>query len=201
MLGKTSIVGRMPLSGMQGFARSRGVRALQVCCSSKPKKNTLYNTEIHERAISILRNTQEFDFNWKIWTQRLGGTLVVSDEEHRGIVQQAAKDKNLSFGFSAGGLLFPFYVGVSAALQDAGLLTEETKLGGASAGSLIAACVKAGMPLDEITEHCMRLMHDCRVNGTRGRLGVSLFVIWLTYGSLHTLPLSYSFSYKLLIIT
>ena len=177
MLGNSSVVGRIELNGMRRLAASRGPKALQVCCSSNSKNNARINAENHERALSILRNTQEFDFNWKSWTQGLGGSLVISDEEHRGIVQQAAKEKNLSFGFSAGGLLFPFYVGVSAALQDAKILTNETKLGGASAGSLMAACVKSGMSMDEITEQCMRLMHDCRVNGTRGRLGVRSHII------------------------
>lgn len=112
---------------------------------------------------------------------------------------QAHREKTLSFGFSAGGCLFSYYVGVAAALQDAGVLTgaqpigpagargraafqaaalqaasaaprraaprllparpptseppsfgaEETKIGGASAGSLIAACIKSGMPMDQ----------------------------------------------------
>lgn len=125
--------------------------------------------DAHARAISVLQGARALD--WRALAARMGGTAVVSDEEHRGEVQAAARDGRLSFGFSAGGLLFPFYVGVSAALQDAGLLTEDTKLGGASAGSLIAACVKAGMSADEITEHCLRLMADCRAHGTRGRLG------------------------------
>ena len=124
---------------------------------------------LQERALSILTTPQQL--NWREFTEKLGGTLVISDDEHRDIVQQAARDKTLSFGFSAGGLLFPYYIGVAGALQDAGLLTDDTKLGGASAGSLIAACIKAGMPLDDVTEQCLRLMHDCRVHGTRGRLG------------------------------
>ena len=123
----------------------------------------------NSKSISTLRNTQQID--WKTFTHSLGGTLVVSDEDHRTLVQQAVKENNLSFGFSAGGLLFPFYCGVSSALQDAGLLTTETKLGGASAGSLIAACIHSGMSMDRIVESCIHLMHDCRSNGTRGRLG------------------------------
>ena len=66
---------------------------------------------------------------------------------------------------------FPYYIGSCGALQDAGVLREETRVAGASAGSLIAACVKAGMPLDDITAQCLRLMDDCRRNGSRGRLG------------------------------
>lgn len=102
---------------------------------------------------------------------RLGGTLVVSDAEHKDIVQRAHQEGTLSFGFSAGGTLFPYYIGVSGALQDGGVLTEHTKVAGASAGSLIAAVVKSGMPVDEVTEQSMRLMADLRQHGTRGRLG------------------------------
>lgn len=40
-----------------------------------------------------------------------------------------------------------------------------------TAGSLIAACIKSGMLMDDIAEQCLRLMHDCRTQGTRGRLG------------------------------
>jgi Patatin-like phospholipase len=136
---------------------------------SERLRGSLYNSDIHERAISTLRNSQEID--WRTFTEQLGGTLVVSDEEHRAVVQQAAKENNLSFGFSAGGMLFPYYCGVASALADGGLINDETKLGGASAGSLIAACIKSGMAFDEIINHCLRLMHDCRTNGTRGRLG------------------------------
>lgn len=119
---------------------------------------------------------------------------------------QAAREGNLSFGFSAGGCLFPYYVGVAGAMIDGGVLTgacpaascrpplcpppiiklsaalspccprcvsaEQVKVGGASAGSLLAACLKSGMPLDDVVEQNLRLMADLRAGGTRGRLGV-----------------------------
>ena len=37
----------------------------------------------------------------------------------------------MRFGFSAGGLLFPFYVGVCRGLEEAGYLSANTKLAGA----------------------------------------------------------------------
>lgn len=46
-----------------------------------------------------------------------------------------------------------------------------TKVGGSSAGSLLAVCLTSGMRLDDITEFSLRLMADCRLHGTRGRLG------------------------------
>lgn len=150
---------------LQLLSKARGI---QIACSSH-KYGKIFNTDVHERALSVLRGAQQLD--WPQWTSKLGGTLVVSDDEHRSFVQQAAREGNLSFGFSAGGCLFAYYIGVTGALQDAGVLNNNTKLGGASAGSLIAACVASKMPLDEITEQTMRLLHDCRLYGTRGRLG------------------------------
>ncbi len=45
---------------------------------------------------------------------------------------------------------------------------------GASAGSLIAACVNCGLPMDTVSNLCEDLMDDCRRHGTRGRLGILL---------------------------
>ena len=84
------------------------------------------------------------------------------------------KDQSVRFGFSAGGLLFPFYIGVCRGLEQAGYLSPETKLAGASAGSLIAACVNSGLSMDTVTRLCEDLMEDCREHGTRGRLGIVL---------------------------
>ena len=84
---------------------------------------------------------------------------------------QALHNGTLSFGFSAGGCLFPYYIGVAGGLMDAGILTADVKLGGASAGSLLATCIKSGMTLDAIVEQNQRLMADLRQGGTRGRMG------------------------------
>lgn len=48
---------------------------------------------------------------------------------------------------------------------------DQTPLAGASAGSLIAACHHSGLTPQTVTEACLVLADDCRVNGTRGRLG------------------------------
>ena len=48
---------------------------------------------------------------------------------------------------------------------------DRTPLAGASAGSLIAACYHSGLSTETVTEACLVLADDCRVNGTRGRLG------------------------------
>jgi len=51
------------------------------------------------------------------------------------------------------------------------IMTPETPVAGASAGSLIAACHHAGLTEKQVTEACWVLCDDCRRNGTRGRLG------------------------------
>lgn len=61
-------------------------------------------------------------------------------------------------------------MGVSSALQDLGLLTQDTPCAGASAGSLIATCVKSGLPLDTVLQASLALSADCRASGTRFRL-------------------------------
>eukprot|EP00210_Caulerpa_lentillifera_P008685 g8284.t1 len=76
----------------------------------------------------------------------------------------------IGFGFSAGGLLFPYFIGVASCLNDHGILTRDTKMAGSSAGSLISAFYHAGMSPEELMEGCLRVSHDCRLNGTRGRL-------------------------------
>jgi predicted acylesterase/phospholipase RssA len=67
---------------------------------------------------------------------------IGSIESAKGVVvsEKKEKDQSVRFGFSAGGLLFPFYIGVVKGLTTAGYMSERTKLAGASAGSLIAAC-------------------------------------------------------------
>jgi hypothetical protein len=65
---------------------------------------------------------------------------------------------------------------------------DKVKLGGASAGSLLAACIKSGMPLDSLVEQNMKLMHDLRQGGTRGRLGVRWGVLRCVPACLPALP-------------
>lgn len=97
-------------------------------------------------------------------------------EQHnsRLVAHESDRDLKVRFGFSAGGLLFPFYIGVCRGLEASGYMSERTKLAGASAGSLIAACVNSGLSMDTVAELCRDLMEDCRLHGTRGRLGIVL---------------------------
>lgn len=89
-------------------------------------------------------------------------------------VVEALKAGSLGFGFSAGGMLFPYYIGVVEALEELGIMTEDTKIGGASAGSLIAACYHSGIGTKAATDACLLLAAELRNNGTRGRLKSNL---------------------------
>mmetsp|Transcript_13610 Transcript_13610/g.34946 ORF Transcript_13610/g.34946 Transcript_13610/m.34946 type:complete len:330 (+) Transcript_13610:46-1035(+) len=80
----------------------------------------------------------------------------------------------LGFGFSAGGMLFPYLIGVVKELNEQGIMTDRTKVAGASAGSIVAVASASGLPMDEIMEACLELAHDYRSFGTRGRMGTQL---------------------------
>ena len=54
------------------------------------------------------------------------------------------------------------------------MCSEDTKIGGASAGSLIAATYHSGIGSKAATEACLTLAAELRKNGTRGRLKVLL---------------------------
>ena len=49
---------------------------------------------------------------------------------------------------------------------------EDTKIGGASAGSLIAACYHSGISPKDATTACLTLADQLRKSGTRGKLKV-----------------------------
>jgi hypothetical protein len=108
---------------------------------------------------------------------------------HYARLVRAFKRGRLGFGFSAGGLLFPYYAGVISEFRrlgvmpasggnDAGGLASSSNttphLAGASAGALIAAVANAGVPLPVVEEACIELAADCLANGTPGRLGPAL---------------------------
>mmetsp|Transcript_23632 Transcript_23632/g.65551 ORF Transcript_23632/g.65551 Transcript_23632/m.65551 type:complete len:299 (-) Transcript_23632:95-991(-) len=82
--------------------------------------------------------------------------------------------EDLGFGFSAGGMLFPYLIGVMSGLREEGVMTDRTKVAGSSAGSIVAVASASGLTADEIMEACLELAHDYRINGTRGRMGERL---------------------------
>eukprot|EP00193_Tetraselmis_chui_P019547 CAMPEP_0177775074 /NCGR_PEP_ID=MMETSP0491_2-20121128/13883_1 /TAXON_ID=63592 /ORGANISM="Tetraselmis chuii, Strain PLY429" /LENGTH=322 /DNA_ID=CAMNT_0019293569 /DNA_START=50 /DNA_END=1018 /DNA_ORIENTATION=+ len=85
---------------------------------------------------------------------------------------QAAHE--LGFGFSAGGMLFPYLIGVVKQLNEEGVMTDRTKVAGSSAGAIVAVSSASGHSMDYVLEACLELAHDYRSFGTRGRMGTQL---------------------------
>jgi len=76
-----------------------------------------------------------------------GPPVAARDPAKSARIRQAFLDETLSFGFSAGGLMFPYYVGVVSALEEMGVLRRPHQLAGASAGSLVAAAFNSGLDM------------------------------------------------------
>ncbi|CAG9462027.1 unnamed protein product [Pedinophyceae sp. YPF-701] len=75
----------------------------------------------------------------------------------------------VGFGWSAGGLCFPYYVGVLDTLRRAGV-ADQAHMAGASAGALIAGLHGADVPTETIVDGMHHLYADLRAKGTYGRL-------------------------------
>ena len=76
-------------------------------------------------------------------------------------------------GFSGGGLLFPYYLGVIAALRAHGRLHPtgpSLPCAGSSAGSLAAALAVSGVDTSLIAQKLSEYLHDLRTRGTPGRM-------------------------------
>jgi hypothetical protein len=101
---------------------------------------------------------------------------------------------SLAFGFSAGGLLFPYYIGIISGLDDLSITSPgKTNIAGASAGSLIAGCYHAGIPVSGIMEATMELItmvctaiDSCIMLLCSPRLQY-LRILWLVVVSMHIL--------------
>ncbi|KAI8468886.1 MAG: acyl transferase/acyl hydrolase/lysophospholipase [Monoraphidium minutum] len=100
-----------------------------------------------------------------------GGVTSVSLKDPAKLerIRSAFKNGTLGFGFSAGGLMFPYYVGVVSSLQEMGVLGRPHQLAGASAGSLIAAAFNAGLDMSVVEESMILFGEDCLANGTQHR--------------------------------
>ena len=60
--------------------------------------------------------------------------------------------EGMGFGFSAGGLLFPYFVGNAAALRRLGLVREDTVFAGSSACSLISSFMACDFDPEALVE-------------------------------------------------
>eukprot|EP00892_Ulva_mutabilis_P006036 jgi/Ulvmu1/3804/UM018_0014.1 len=98
---------------------------------------------------------------------------VANGKEHPAVV--AFRNERLALGFSAGGLMFPYYIGIISSLSDLGIIQQsKTPIAGASAGSLIAACFHAGLPPGSLMEATLELAAALRKSGTYANLGPTL---------------------------
>ncbi|KAG1679503.1 hypothetical protein FOA52_011103 [Chlamydomonas sp. UWO 241] len=78
----------------------------------------------------------------------------------------------LGLGFSAGGFLYCYHLGVLWELERLGVLTGPgcLPMAGASAGSLAIATYNSGVTRERATQAYKHLAADCRASGTPGRL-------------------------------
>lgn len=86
-------------------------------------------------------------------------------------LRQAVQQGDLGLGFSAGGFLYPYFLGVLWELRDLGLLRGQVKMAGASAGSLAVATYNCGLTVEQTMSALLAFAADCRAKGTRLRLG------------------------------
>mmetsp|Transcript_16773 Transcript_16773/g.33087 ORF Transcript_16773/g.33087 Transcript_16773/m.33087 type:complete len:303 (-) Transcript_16773:232-1140(-) len=77
---------------------------------------------------------------------------------------------SLNFSFSGCGWLTPWHWGAADGLMSRGLLTQSSLVAGASGGSVAAATVAAGIPIDDCIESFRRQSQLCMKHGTIGRI-------------------------------
>lgn len=87
---------------------------------------------------------------------------------------KAYKAGSLGVGFSGGGFLLPYHLGVAARFKELGIITPKTNVSGASAGSLTAVLSCTDMSLEDIRSHLREFAVDCRSGGTAGRFTIVL---------------------------
>ncbi|MEW5301831.1 MAG: hypothetical protein WDW36_004666 [Sanguina aurantia] len=95
-------------------------------------------------------------------------------EERSSAVKRALESGELGFGFSAGGFLFPYYLGILWQLSELGLLRGRVRMAGASAGSLAIATYNSGLTVQAATDALFSFAADCRAKGTHFRIGLLL---------------------------
>ncbi|KAG2433513.1 hypothetical protein HYH02_012631 [Chlamydomonas schloesseri] len=87
-------------------------------------------------------------------------------------VKRGLETGTLGFGFSAGGFLYPYHLGVLWELHELNILKDyKVQMAGASAGSLAVATYNCGLEPEKATQALHEFAENCRANGTRYRLG------------------------------
>lgn len=89
-------------------------------------------------------------------------------------VREALQAGRLGYGFSAGGFLYPYHLGVLWELKEMGVLRDKALLAGASAGSLAVAVYNCGIDVPDATAHLLDFAKEMRRDGTRFRLDATL---------------------------
>jgi len=103
---------------------------------------------------------------------RTGAALGASQETKtlNWDLEEVPIKEGLGFGFSAGGLLFPYFVGNAAALKRLGLVKQDTVVTGASAGSLIGSFLVCDVDLQQLMDASLEMYEELREKGTVGNV-------------------------------
>ncbi|GLC38910.1 hypothetical protein PLESTM_000795000 [Pleodorina starrii] len=87
-------------------------------------------------------------------------------------VRRGLESGTLGFGFSAGGFLYPYHLGILWELHELNILKDyKVQMAGASAGSLAVATYNCGLDPEKATQALHEFAENCRTKGTRYRLG------------------------------
>ncbi|GAB9464291.1 Manganese superoxide dismutase [Globisporangium polare] len=104
----------------------------------------------------------------------------------------APAEPALNFAFSGSGFLTSYHLGVAQGLDECGALTPESKVAGASGGSIAALTIAAKeVNVLEIHEEAKRMVELCRTGGTLWKLEARLRAIFdLKFGDVALEPLN-----------
>lgn len=83
-----------------------------------------------------------------------------------------------NFSFSGSGFLISYHLGVAQGLCETGFLTPQSKVAGASGGSITALAIAAGVDLLEIHDEAKKMVALCRGEGTLWKLEARLRFIF-----------------------
>mmetsp|Transcript_16857 Transcript_16857/g.43187 ORF Transcript_16857/g.43187 Transcript_16857/m.43187 type:complete len:347 (-) Transcript_16857:262-1302(-) len=149
---------------------SRRIRMQQMIPDGHMPCKRRYQTSVYERR---RKRPRRFAAN----VSRAAGEMSASEGDTPQL--DAAALEGISF--TPGGLLFPYYCGVSAALNDLGMISSQTRLAGSSAGAIIAVFMASGLSHHDAMEAFRSLLADITEYGTVGRLGGVLRTMLLKY--------------------
>jgi hypothetical protein len=115
----------------------------------------------------------------------VGGVGAVAlVEELQDALPTALLHPRLTFSFAAAGWLQTYHFGVAKALQDVGLVVEDVRFCGSSAGSLAAAALVTKCDMDQLREYAVACSIDCRSSLTNAfkirkyvRKGIEVFAV------------------------